>query len=67
MKKLVMVVGILLTVIALMVGAFNAGVYHAMVDSEFWVLEYDAGTDGYDYIVHVNIDNNWYEHGIYVG
>ena len=67
MQKLIAVVGILLAVLALVVGAYRAGVHHAMVDSEFWVLEYDAGTDGYDYIVHVLIDDNWYEHGIYVG
>ena len=66
MKKLVMVIGILLTVIVLMVGAFRAGVYHAMVDSEFWILEFEDYSP-YDYRVHVLIDGDWYEHGIYVG
>ena len=66
MKKLIAVVGILLVVLALMVGAFRAGVHHAMVDSEFWILEFD-NHDPYDYAVHVLIDGDWYEHGIWVG
>ncbi len=66
MRKLVAVISILLAIMALVVGAFKAGVHHAMVDSEFWILEFDDASP-YDYAVHVLIDGDWYEHGIYVG
>ena len=65
-RKLIMVACGILAVLALIVGAFKAGVYHAMVDSEFWILEFDDA-DPYDYAVHVLIDGTWYEHGLWVG
>lgn len=65
-RKLIALVGIILAVLALVVGAYRAGVYHAMVDSEFWILEFDDH-EPYDYEVHVLIDGDWYTHGIWVG
>lgn len=62
MKKLIAI----LALVAMLIGAFRLGVRHAMIDSEFWILEFDDVTP-YDYIVHVLIDGDWYEHGIYVG
>lgn len=66
MKKIWKIAGIILVAIALLFGAFKAGVHHAMVDSEFWILEFDDA-EPYDYNVHVLIDGQWYMHGIWVG
>lgn len=66
MKRKVIAVGIILAVLALVVGAYRAGVYHAMVDSEFWILEFTKD-EKYDYNVHVLVDGTWYEHGLWVG
>lgn len=65
-RKLIAVVGILLAVLALMVGAFRAGIRHAINDSEFWILEFTKD-EKYDYNVHVLVDGTWYEHGLWVG
>ena len=66
MKRIYIITGIIVAILLGLFGAYRAGVHHAMVDSEFWILEFDDASP-YDYRVHVLIDGDWYEHGIWVG
>jgi len=63
MKKLIAVILIL----AALFGAYKFGVHRALYGSEYWILELEADDSRYDYNIHILLDGQWYQHGIYVG
>ena len=65
MKKALAIALILILTASAAALAYNAGIRHAIEDSEFWTL--DPLTDESIIEVHVLLDDNWYVHETYIG
>lgn len=68
MRKVVTVALCILAAVCLWCRAFDAGIQHAICDSEMYIVEYDdPDVTEYDTIVYIDLDDSTYSHGLYVG
>ena len=75
MKKILDAILCLIAALCLMAYSYNAGIHHAICDSEIWTVEcYDPENpyenlrdDGCDQTIYIELDGEIWEHGMYQG
>ena len=72
MKRNLIVITIALAIITILIGtwhlAYTEGIHHAIYCSECYIVDYeDPDAPHGDTILYIDLDNEHYEHWLYIG
>ena len=66
MKKAIAIAIIAAALLAAYTCGRQAGIHHAIADSEIWITDWTEHED-YDLDINIDLDGQWYIHECYVG